>query len=127
MKEKLIDIVQTIDACTEARKGRGIVVIARLHCLYDGVPDNIWLLPDNRSVAQHSLGDLTRFGRFVPRNSPRAIELQKKELGVPEEFDEKSTYKKKIKKRYHVIVENRSNFQDHTIAIAGDPHALPVS
>lgn len=121
MKEKLIDIVQTIDACTEARKGRGIVVIARLHCLYDGVPDNIWLLPDNHTVAQHCLGDLTRFGRFVPRNSPRAIELQKKDLGVPEEFDEKSTYKKKIKKRYHVIVENRSNFQDHTIAIAGDP------
>ena len=36
MKEKLIDIVQSIDTCAEKRKGTRIVVVARVHCLYNG-------------------------------------------------------------------------------------------
>ena len=35
MKEKLIDIVQSIDTCAEKRKGTHIVVVARVHSLYN--------------------------------------------------------------------------------------------
>ena len=42
MKEKLKDIVQSIDTCAEKRKGTRIVVVARVHCLYNGQDKTFW-------------------------------------------------------------------------------------
>lgn len=42
MKEKLIDIVQSIDTYAEKRKGTHIVVVARVHCLYNGQDKTFW-------------------------------------------------------------------------------------
>lgn len=116
-KEKLIDIVNILDACAYARKGTGVSPVARVHCKYDEIPDSFWFT--NGCVSLYRLNELSRFGHFVPKNSAVAIKMQTIEVGSSFEYDQIN----KIKRIQHhkVIVDNRSNFQNQTIALAGDP------
>lgn len=116
MKETLIDIVNIIDSCAKARKGTGIAPVARVHCLYDNEEKTFWFT--NHVVSTYGLGDLSKFGSFVPKNSNVAIKMQTSEVGSSFEY-EGSRYKRKV--TYHVTLENQSDFQNQTIAIAGDP------
>lgn len=116
MKEKLIDIVTDIDSCAKARKSTRVYPIARIHCLFDGKEDTYWLCEDYHSA--HEIGEIVKFGHFVPRYSNAAIEMQK--LNVGQSFDYDTAINKYRSKHHHVELENRSDFQNQTIAIAGD-------
>jgi len=116
MKEKLIDIVNILDACASARKGTGIAPVARVHCNYDGEPDSFWFTND--IVNYYRYNEVKKFGHFVPKNSAVAIKMQTIDVGDTFEYDQLN----KIKRIQHhkVVVENRSDFQNQTIAIGGD-------
>jgi len=116
MKETLIDIVDSLDSCADARRGTGIAPLARVRCIMDGVEITLWLCSKYYSV--HEIQGLQRFGRFIPKNSDSALKMQKMEVG--ESFDYETQYNKYRKLKHHVVLENRSDLQNFTIAIAGD-------
>lgn len=116
-KEKLIDIVNILDSCANARKGIGIAPVARVHCNYDGEPESFWFT--NHIVNYFRYNEVRKFGQFVPKNSAVAIKMQTINVGDTFEYDQPN----KIKRIQHhkVVVENRSDLQNQTIAIADDP------
>ena len=116
-KEKLIDIVENINECEIARRGTNIFPISRIHCVYDGLPQTFWLT--NSIVKYYRYDNLKEFGSFQPKNSNVAVKMQTMEVGSTYEYDQKN----KIKRMQHhcVVLENRSDFQNQTIVIAGDP------
>ena len=117
MKEKLIDIVNILDSCATARKGTGIAPVARVHCNYDGEPDSFWFTND--IVNYYRYNEVKKFGHFVPKNSAVAIKMQT--IGVGDTFEYDQLNKIKRIQHHKVKVENRSDFQNQTIALAGDP------
>ena len=119
MKESLIDIVNSIDSCATARKGTGLYPIARVHCDYNGHDETIWFTNGERSTSMYGFDDVNAFGRFVSKNSDIAIRLQKMDVGGSFDY-ERMNYIKRMEK-YHVVLENRSDFQNQTIAIANHP------
>ena len=116
MKEKLIDIVTAIDSCAKARKGTGITPIARVHCLLDGGEDTMWFV--NSYYSRSDLQEVRKYGHFVPKNSDVAIKMQTYEVGTSFEYDQRDNTKRM--QRHRVELENRTNLQNQTIAIAGD-------
>lgn len=116
MKEKLIDIVQTLDSCAKAIRGKDFSLVARVHCQYDGKPESFWFT--SSSVRQRDLKDVKKYGIFVPKNSNVAIKMQTLEVG--KSFDYELTTRIKRIQYHHVELENRSDFQNQTIVIAGD-------
>ena len=116
MKEKLIDIVAAIDSCAKARKGTGVSPIARVHCLIDGGEDTMWFV--NSYYSRSDSEKVQGFGRFVPKNSDVAIKMQTYEVGTSFEYDHRDNTKRM--QRHRVELENRTNLQNQTIAIAGD-------
>lgn len=116
MKEKLIDIVQTIDSYAKVRKKAGISSVARVHCLYNGEEKTFWFT--NNYVNMYGLEELRGFGNFVPKNSNVAIKMQTVEVGSTFEYSCLNYIKRMTTN--HVTLENRSDFQNQTIAIAGD-------
>lgn len=116
MKEKLIDIVNILDSCATARKGKGIAPIARVHCTYDGMDDSFWFTNDVSDYFRYK--EVSKFGHFVPKNSAVAIKMQTIDVGSSFEYDQMNQIKRL--QHHKVIVENRSDFQNQTIAIAGD-------
>lgn len=116
MKEQLLDIVKIIDSCAKARKGTRISPIARVHCVSDGQPDNYWFT--NSDINPRLLGNVGRFGHFVSKNSNVAIKLQTMVVGDTYEYSLLNHIKRVV---HHCIqLENRANFQDQSITIAGD-------
>ena len=114
MKEKLLEIVTILDACAKARKGTRIYPVARVHCLYNGQPDNIWFTSSPvRQVELSELG-INKFGRFVEKNSNVAKKLQTMETGCSLGFDNHLGH-------HYFVLENRSDLYNKTIAIAGEP------
>ncbi|WP_031532038.1 MULTISPECIES: ATP-binding domain-containing protein [unclassified Bacteroides] len=116
MKEKLINIVENIDSCNKARQGLGFAPVARVHCECDGKGNTYWFT--NGCISPRELGDLSKFGSFVPKNSNVAIKMQTIEVGTS--FDYQQFINLKRFQNHHVVLENRANFQNKTIAIAGD-------
>ncbi len=116
MKEKLIDIVRALDSCSKARKGLGVFPVARVHCLYDGQDETLWFT--NRLVNTYGLPDINKFGRFVPKYSDVAVKLQTSDVGTSFQYNGLDNIKRTH--TYHVLLENRSDLQNQTIAIAGD-------
>lgn len=116
MKEKLIDIVSNIDACAKARRGKGIAPAARAHCLFDNKEDTYWFCSSYFSI--HDLDEVAKYGHFVPKNSRLAIKLQSIEVGSS--FDYEQLDKIKKLRTHYVTLENRTDFQNQTISIAGD-------
>ena len=115
-KETLIEIVGELKACETARDKVGIFAIARVHCIYDGKPNNFWFT--SRLYAPREMSSLNGFGRFVPKYSDVAIRMQKSEVGTS--FDYATINKIKRLESHTVLLENQSNLQNHTISIAGD-------
>lgn len=115
-KEQLIDIVETLDSCAEARRGTVVDPVARVHCIYDGYAQTFWFT--NKSINTYDCPELNKFGRFVPKYSDVAIRMQRSEVGSS--FDYASNDYIGRLKQHHVILENQSNLQNQTIAIAGD-------
>lgn len=116
MKEKLIDIVQSIDTCAEKRIGTRIVVVARVHCLYNGQDKTFWFTQGLVNAKRFDIPD--EIGQFVPKNAPIAVKFQKNDIGSSFEYSVKNIIKKI--ENYHVVLENRANFENHIITIAGD-------
>ena len=116
MKEKLIDIVKTIDSYAKARKEKGISSVARVHCLFNGDEKTFWFT--NNYVNLYGSEELRKFGTFVPKNSNVAIKMQTAEVGATFEYNHLN-YIRRMTTNY-VTLENRTNFQNQTIAIAGD-------
>ena len=116
MKEKLIDIVQSIDTCAEKRKGTRIVVVARVHCLYNGQDKTFWFTQGLVNAKRFDIPD--EIGQFVPKNAPIAVKFQKNDIGSSFEYSVKNIIKKI--ENYHVVLENRANFENNIITIAGD-------
>lgn len=116
MKEKLIDIVHVLDACSAARKGTSITPVARVHCIYDGEPDSFWFTNDCVNYSGNK--EIAKFGHFVPKNSATAIKMQTFEVGSSFEYEQPNMIKRM--QLHKVVIENRSDFQNQTIAIAGD-------
>lgn len=115
-KEKLVDIVEDLDSCVKARRGLGVEAIARVHCLYDGNGETFWFT--NRLVNMYDFPELRVFGRFVPKYSDVAIQMQKGEVGTS--FDYLSPDYLNRLQTHRVLLENQSDLQNQTIAIAGD-------
>lgn len=116
MKEKLIDIVQSIDTCAEKRKGTRIVVVARVHCLYNGQDKTFWFTQGLVNAKRFDIPD--EIGQFVLKNAPIAVKFQKNDIGSSFEYSVKNIIKKI--ENYHVVLENRANFENQIITIAGD-------
>lgn len=114
-KEALIDIVTDLYSCEKARSGKEVFPLARVHCLFDGKDETFWFT--SKVYHPRELSDLNRYGHFVPRYSDVAIRMQKYEVG--KSFTYSTTNRIKRLKEHHVLLENQSNLQDHTIAIAG--------
>ena len=115
-KETLIEIVGELKACETARDKAGIFAIARVHCIYDGKPNNFWFT--NKLYLPRELSSLSGFGRFVPKYSDVAIRMQKSDVGTS--FDYAIINNIKRLESHTVRLENQSNLQNHTISIAGD-------
>ena len=116
LKEELIDVVEELDSCAKARRGSGIVPIARVHCLDDGSGATYWFT--NRLHHPREISDLYKFGNFVPRYSDLAIKMQKSKVGISfphYKFDNIGGGKTHI-----IQLENQSDLQNQTISIAGD-------
>ena len=116
MKEKLFDIVKTIDSYAKARKEKGISSVARVHCLFNGDEKTFWFT--NSYVNLYGSEELRKFGTFVPKNSAVAIKMQTAEVGATFEYNHLN-YIRRMTTNY-VTLENRTNFQNQTITIAGD-------
>jgi len=116
MKEKLIDIVKDIDACAKDRKNTGISPIARVRCVFDGKEESFWFT--NGQYISFDNRRLNKYGRFVPKNSNIAIRMQTMDVGASFEYETPNRIKKIVSHR--VKLENRSDFQNQTISIAGD-------
>lgn len=116
-KELLVDIVEDLNSCGKARLKEGIPAIARVHCLYDGKYETFWFT--TRAFSPRELSGLSCYGRFVPKYSDVAIKMQKNEVGTSFEYYTVN-YIKRLQ-THHVQLENQSDLQNHTIAIAGDP------
>lgn len=115
-KEGLIDIVSALDTCAKARRGLHINPIARVHCMYDNIYKTFWFT--TRTYTPRELSSLSKFGRFVPQYSDVAIRMQKNEVGTSFQY---STLNNIKRVEYHnVLLENQSDLQNQTIAIAGD-------
>ena len=116
--EALIEIVEDLASCADARSGYGIAPIARVHCVYDGRGETFWFT--NRNFAPRELDGLQRFGRFVPKYSDVAIKMQKSKVGTS--FDYYVINNIKRLQTHHVLLLNQSDIQNQTIAISGDKH-----
>ena len=115
-KETLIEIVEELEGCVKVREKVGVFAIARVHCIYDGKANTFWFT--SRLYPQRELSSLTRFGRFVPKYSDAAIRMQKNDVGTSFVYDTISKIKRL--ETHTVFIENQSDLQNHTIAIAGD-------
>lgn len=115
-KEKLIDIVETLDSCEKARRDLSIYPIARVHCLQDDKYETYWFVSQN--VNLYGLPQIRKFGSFVPRYSDIAINLQKMNIGGSFKHVGVDNYKRSH--TYNVTLDNRSDLQNQTIEIAGD-------
>lgn len=116
LKEELIDIVEELDSCAKARRGSGIVPIARVHCLDDGSGATYWFT--NRLHHPREISDLYKFGNFVPRYSDLAIQMQKSKVGTS--FPHYKLNNIGGGKTHIIQLENQSDLQNQTISIAGD-------
>lgn len=114
MKETLIEIVKTIDACETARRGTGISPVARVHCNWDGKDETVWFTNGNQPYYRYP--EVEKYGRFVSKNSRIAIKMQTNEVGSPFDYSTEN----KGTQGHHIEIENRSDFQNRTITIAGD-------
>lgn len=114
-KEGLVDIVEALDACASARVGTGIAPIARVHCLYDDSGETFWFT--SRLYHPREYSSLRKFGRFVPQYSDIAIKMQKSEVGTS--FPHFVVNKIKRVEHHDVFLQNQSDLQNQTIAIAG--------
>lgn len=115
-KEGLVDIVEDLDACDKARKKLDVFSVARVHCLYDKNYETFWFT--NKAYMPRELSGLRSFGRFVPKYSDIAIKMQRSKVGTS--FDYHTINRIKRLEEHHVHLENQSDLQNHTIAIAGD-------
>lgn len=115
-RESLYDIVWELDSCAKARRGTGVAPIARVHCLYDGKAQTFWFT--NRLYSPRDTASLNGFGRFVPKYSNVAIQMQKSKVGTSFSYNT-TNYIKRLE-THHVLLENQSDLQNQTIAIAGD-------
>ena len=111
MKEKLIDIVSSVDSFNKISKGKNIYAVARIRCLSDGVEETIWLV--DRYPNTYDCPEVNTFGRFALKNSHVAIKMQTHEVGNTFEYEQ-------LNRIRCVTLENRTNTQNHTIEIAGD-------
>lgn len=116
-KEKLIDIVENINECEIAKIGTYIFPIGRIHCIFDGQPKTYWLT--NKTVQYYRYDRLKELGVFIYKKSNVATKMQAVDVGSSFEYDQLNYIKRM--QNHKVVVENRSNFQNQTIAIAGDP------
>jgi hypothetical protein len=116
MTEDLLNIVTDIDKCSKARKGSYIYPIARVHCNYDGEQKSFWFT--NRSVTPREIGSLKNFGTFVHKYSDVAIRMMKINVGSSFDYSTKNYIKRMVD--HEVVVENRTDFNNQTIEIAGD-------
>ena len=115
-KEYLIDIVEDLDSCAKARKRIGIPALARVHCLYDGDYETFWFT--SRAFTPRELSSLTCYGRFVPKYSDVAIRMQKGDVGTSFLYSTLNNLKRV--QQHLVLLENQTDLQNQTIAIAGD-------
>ena len=118
INESLIEIVEDLASCADARTNSGVSPIARVHCLYDDEGETFWFT--NRNFAPRELDGLQEFGRFVPKYSDVAIKMQKSKVGT--KFDYSVINKIKRLQTHHVRLINQSDIQNQTIAISGDKH-----
>ena len=115
-KESLYNIVWELDSCAKARRGTGVAPIARVHCLYDGKAQTFWFT--NRLYSPRDTASLNAFGRFVPKYANVAVQMQKSKVGTSFSYST-INYIKRLETHY-VLLENQSDLQNQTIAIAGD-------
>lgn len=115
-KENLIDIVEELDSCANARKSLSVFPVARVHCSYDDDGETFWFT--KKLYHPRELSDLCEYGRFVPQYSDLAIRLQKSKVGTC--FSHRSINNIKRKELHQIRIENQSDLQNQTIAIAGD-------
>ena len=116
MKEKLTDIVENLISCAKARKGLGISPAARVHCVYDGEDKVFWFT--NGLYPYYRYPEVAKFGIFVPKNRDIAIKIQTSDIGTSFEYLHLNNIKRKVTS--WVYLENRTDLQNQTIAIAGD-------
>lgn len=115
MKEKLIDIVKTIESYLQ-RKKAGFSTVARVHCLVNGEEKTFWFTND--SVKMCELRELSGFGTFVHKHSDVAIKMQTLDVGSTYEYVHEDYIRREMS--FCVTLENRTDLQNQTIAIAGD-------
>ncbi len=114
-KERLEEIVSNIAECLPVSRANDIYPLLRVHSQWDNEEVIFWFT--NKPVDLFYCPELKDYGRFVPKNSEIAIKIQTTYLGEPFDYD---YYQYKRLRRSQISIANRSNFQDNSIAIAGD-------
>lgn len=122
-KERLEEIVETLRACRNDRRGSGFTAVARVFTVWNEegktFPRVYWFTNESFNFNfNFKFPKLAKYGTFQPKNSDIALQIQMSDLG--QSF--KLPYLKYAKHTVvsDVFLENRSNLQDQTINIAGD-------
>lgn len=119
MKESLYDIASVLaDAKETFRKNHFSGVAARVNGDFDGTNKTYWFLVGNYAKPTIGNDELTALGTFVSRNSTIATRILNEDLGVSIDY-EKRNHLKRMQK-HHLIMGNRADLENKTIALLGD-------
>ncbi len=119
MKESLYDIASIIaNAKGVFRRNRFGGVVARVNGEFDGANKTYWFLVSSSSRSMYGRDELNALGSFVPRNSRVATKILNEDLGTPIDY-ECINHIKRMQK-HHLVIENRSDLENKTIALLGD-------
>lgn len=119
MKESLYDIANIIAKAKGVfRRNRFGGVVARVNGEFDGANKTYWFLVGSNGRSMYGRDELNALGVFVPRNSRVATKILNEDLGTPIDYEGLNQIKRMQK--HHLVMENRADLENKTIAILGD-------
>lgn len=123
MKESLLDIAKVVSSSEPILKRHYSytnTVVARVNGDFDGKNQTYWFLsnPDNQSKVFKD--GLKALGNFVHRNSRVATMILNNELGTSIDYQSLNQIKRMV--QHHLVIDNRTDLENRTIALVGDKH-----
>lgn len=116
-KEELIDVVKALSSSLEVRRKNAISVVSRVNTFTDGNNVTYWFLPGG-PISLYDAPELKALGRFVPKRSYVAIQIQTQEPGSTFSYNQINNIKRM--ENHTISIENKANLEDRIITLAGD-------
>ena len=123
MKETLLNIAETVSSAEPILKryysrANNNSVVARVNGEFDGKEQTYWFLSYAERESMYGKDDLKALGYFVHRNSRIATMILNNELGASIDFQSLNNIKRM--QSHHLVIDNRTDLENRTIALAGD-------